>query len=104
LHSNTAAAYAGIVPRPATIDLRQTILNPVENWKELIRNDFETVIFEKFPEVKKIKQILYDAGASFASMSGSGSSVYGIFRNEPLSVKIPANYLQFRTRIESLTF
>jgi 4-diphosphocytidyl-2-C-methyl-D-erythritol kinase len=56
---------------------------PVSQWKELVNNDFEKTIFSKHPPIAMIKQTLYDSGAFYSSMSGSGSTVYGIFDKKP---------------------
>ena len=52
-------------------------------WKNILKNDFETSIFSLYPEVGQLKNKLYDFGAEYASMSGSGSTVFGIFKNKP---------------------
>lgn len=83
IHINTAKAYSGIVPKQPARSLEKDILNlPIDQWKDLIHNDFEDSIFPQFPEIKKIKEELYMLGAEYASMSGSGSTVYGIFKNK----------------------
>ena len=56
---------------------------PVTNWRNCLVNDFETNIFEKYPQIKNLKQELYSTGAVYASMSGSGSAVYALFNSEP---------------------
>ena len=60
-----------------------TTARPLSEWKELLKNDFEVSVFAKYPEIAGIKDLLYDLGAVYASMSGSGSCVYGIF-DEPV--------------------
>ncbi len=83
IHINTAHAYAGVKPNPANRILKNDIRElPIERWKGVIHNDFEDSIFPQYPEIKKIKDRLYELGAEYASMSGSGSSVYGIFKKE----------------------
>ncbi|MFP4024157.1 MAG: 4-(cytidine 5'-diphospho)-2-C-methyl-D-erythritol kinase [Thiohalospira sp.] len=82
IHVNTAAAYQKIIPQRSSVNLNEQIKQPVETWKESIKNDFEQVIFNEYPEIKAIKEQLYKSGAVYASMSGSGSSVYGLFKNE----------------------
>ena len=86
---STAAAYGGIVPRNKRaengekFDSRQLVemlRNPVETWKECVVNDFETTVFAKIPQLAPYKDELYAQGAVYASMSGSGSSFFGIFR------------------------
>jgi 4-diphosphocytidyl-2-C-methyl-D-erythritol kinase len=83
IHINTAKAYSGVIPKLPSRSLENDILNiPIEQWKEHVRNDFEDSIFPQFPEIKKIKEQLYSLGADYAAMSGSGSTVYGIFKNK----------------------
>jgi len=81
---STAEAYSGVCPKVPEYSLKELVLLPVSEWPGLIRNDFEETIFPKYPEIAAIKQSLYEMGAVYASMSGSGSSVFGIF-NEPLN-------------------
>lgn len=92
IHVNTAAAYQKIKPQKPTDKLTELIKQPVETWKDKINNDFEEVIFHEYPEIKRIKEQLYDAGAVYASMSGSGSGVYGIFKNKVSLKNIFRNY------------
>lgn len=80
---STAEAYAGVMPRRPALELRQVLENsPVSEWRKFVNNDFESVIFRKFPVIEALYQKLYAFGATYASMSGSGSSVYGIFEQE----------------------
>ena len=80
IHIVTAEAYAGITPKQAEFSLEKMIGSfPVKEWKEKLSNDFEEPIFKKFPGIKSIKEKMYSLGAIYASMSGSGSAVYGIF-------------------------
>ena len=78
VHVSTAKAFQMITPRPAPYDLGQLPALPVEAWKGHISNDFEGPVFEQHPELAGIRQQLYDAGALYASMSGSGSAIFGI--------------------------
>ncbi|MFH0758866.1 MAG: 4-(cytidine 5'-diphospho)-2-C-methyl-D-erythritol kinase [Bacteroidota bacterium] len=82
-HISTAMAYAGVEPLAPMIHLRELIAAPIEDWKLLIINDFEKGIFQKYPELEIIKQGLYKSGAIYASLSGSGSSLFGIFNEMP---------------------
>ena len=79
----TADAYRGIVPREAAggraLPLREALARPVAEWHDCLVNDFETTVFAKYPAISGAKQALYDAGAIYASMSGSGSAVFGLF-------------------------
>lgn len=81
---STAEAYRGITPREAMADcpyipLMDALGKPVEEWKEALVNDFETTVFAAHPELAAIKQSLYDSGAVYASMSGSGSALFAIY-------------------------
>lgn len=84
IHVSTAEAYSGVVPAESDFDLKAALREPVHAWREKIRNDFETSVFSRYPALPLIKKKLYEMGAEYASMSGSGSSVYGIFRNLPV--------------------
>lgn len=77
---STADAYRGIVPQVPSHPLRELLRLPVESWKDSIRNDFEQTVFAKYPELAQVKQKLYERGAVYAAMSGSGSACFGIFR------------------------
>ena len=79
---STKDAFAHIIPSQPTQSLKEIIRMPVETWRATMKNDFEDSVFQKFPEIAAIKDKLYDLGAIYASMSGSGSSVYGIFREQ----------------------
>jgi 4-diphosphocytidyl-2-C-methyl-D-erythritol kinase len=76
---STKDAYSLVIPNKPELSLFDAIKKPVQYWKNLIKNDFETSVFQLYPELKKIKEKLYTQGAIYASMSGSGSAVYGIF-------------------------
>ncbi|MBA3706038.1 MAG: 4-(cytidine 5'-diphospho)-2-C-methyl-D-erythritol kinase, partial [Bacteroidetes bacterium] len=95
IHINTAKAYSGVTPKQPTRSLENDILNlPIEEWKQFIHNDFEDFVFLQFPEIKNIKEQLYSCGAVYASMSGSGSAAYGIFKEQTdLKSKFPAAYI-----------
>lgn len=84
IHISTAGAYADVRPVHPPIPLRELLSHPIETWKENLANDFESVIFPREPAIRDIRDRLYEAGAVYASMSGSGSGVYGIFRLNPL--------------------
>ncbi len=83
---STREAFSAIKPEYPIISLKEIIHNPIEEWKELMINDFETSVFSIHPEIKLIKEKLYNLGAIYASMSGSGSSVFGIFK-EPQDIR-----------------
>ena len=79
VHVSTAEAYAEIVPQKPDENLLDVISSPVDTWKGRLTNDFETSVFRRFPEIEAIKNKLYEAGATYASMSGSGATVFGLF-------------------------
>ena len=76
---STADAYRGIVPTVPSMPLRDVLARPVEEWKDLLVNDFEKTVFAKYPELAAIKQSLYDVGAVYAAMSGSGSALFAVW-------------------------
>lgn len=78
---STAEAYSGIRPAMPEIPLSEILAMPVEDWKGRLKNDFETTVFAKHPELAAIKQSLYDSGAVYASMSGSGSALFAIYKD-----------------------
>ena len=82
---DTRTAYSRVVPAPSTMDLSQLITQPVETWDGLLVNDFEPSVFAALPQLWLIKASLIDAGAQYAAMSGSGSTVFGIFDSDKLA-------------------
>ena len=80
---STAEAYAGVTPHKPETSLADAVMRPVSEWRDCVFNDFEPSVFKKYPLLADIKQKLYDLGAEYAAMTGSGSTVYGIF-SEPL--------------------
>jgi 4-diphosphocytidyl-2-C-methyl-D-erythritol kinase len=84
IHINTREAYSYCTPKQPDTNLKELYLLDISEWKNLIINDFEEFIFKKYPQIAAIKKTLYDMGALYSSMSGSGSTVYGIFRRKPL--------------------
>ncbi|MCB0696595.1 MAG: 4-(cytidine 5'-diphospho)-2-C-methyl-D-erythritol kinase [Chitinophagaceae bacterium] len=79
VHISTKDAFSMITPRKPMFDLRKLPELPISQWKDNVSNDFEDAVFMQHPELGKIKRELYEQGAVFASMSGSGSTLYGIF-------------------------
>lgn len=92
IHSNTQLAFRKITPDKNSKSPLEIIQKyKIGDWKSHLKNDFEKNIFQNYPEIQKLKSKLYDSGALFASLSGSGSSVFGIFKNEPL-INFPKTY------------
>lgn len=94
IHLSTREAFSNLSPARPEKSIRQIIAQPISTWKDELVNDFETNVFGLFSEIKEIKHNLYDAGAIYASMTGSGSTVYGIFEgNAKLSFSVPGIYI-----------
>lgn len=94
VHITTSVAFAKIIPSKNRMQVNEIITKPVPEWKKLLVNDFEKSIFETYPEIAAIKKTLYDNGAVYASMSGTGSTVYGLFeKGKELSFDFPDHYL-----------
>lgn len=83
----TKDAYAAITPKKPAKCCRDIVRQPIETWKDELVNDFEEPIFKMHPELASIKEKLYEQGAVYAAMSGSGSAIFGIFREEPKAVE-----------------
>ena len=79
LHIGTAEAYARIVPQRPAQALREALAQPMATWRDTVRNDFEAALTPAHPVLATVKRQLYDAGATYASLSGSGSAVYGLW-------------------------
>ena len=93
IHVSTADAFRKIKLSPDAPSCASVIERPIQAWKDDLINDFEEPVFSAFPEIKNIKEKLYGAGALYASMTGTGSTVYGIFETSP-SIKdlFPSHY------------
>ncbi len=79
VHVSTAEAYSGIRPQKPDHSIEEILNSGIESWKGLLKNDFEESVFKKYPKVGQIKEQLYSMGARYSCMSGSGSTVFGIF-------------------------
>lgn len=96
---STPKAYSLITPNADVPDLASLLSNDLHQWKNSIVNDFEKPIFDEYPEIRHIKDTLYEHGAIYASMSGSGSAVFGIFDNIPNIIYDNPNYQTFICKI-----
>ncbi|MEQ9299125.1 MAG: 4-(cytidine 5'-diphospho)-2-C-methyl-D-erythritol kinase [Cyclobacteriaceae bacterium] len=84
LHIGTKEAYEGVIPKPSEADLKEILESTsIAEWKDSVKNDFEKSAFKLHPSLKNLKEELYHQGAHYASMSGSGSTMYGIFSLDP---------------------
>lgn len=82
IHISTQEAYANVTPAEPSSTLDSILTQPITNWKAQVKNDFEKSVFPNHPEISTLKDSLYQLGAIYASMTGSGSTVYGIFDKE----------------------
>jgi 4-diphosphocytidyl-2-C-methyl-D-erythritol kinase len=97
IHITTAEAYGSITPKAPTCTMELLLKQDVRVWKDVLKNDFEEALFPKYPELPQVKEKLYEAGAAYASMTGSGSAVYGLFKGEaPEDLLFPGHYLLWK--------
>ncbi|HAQ20786.1 MAG TPA: 4-(cytidine 5'-diphospho)-2-C-methyl-D-erythritol kinase [Prolixibacteraceae bacterium] len=99
---STAKAFQFVVPQKSSVSLPELLRLPVQEWKDKVVNQFEPSVFQQYPELGAIREKLYDLGAVYASMSGSGSCVYGLFNELPddYTSLFPAPFLTFSQKIE----
>ncbi len=83
IHISTPEAYSGVSPKIPAESLGSTLQEPLEKWHDSVVNDFEASVFPNHPTIKDIKDQMYSSGAIYASMTGSGAAVFGIFKNKP---------------------
>lgn len=83
LHVSTAQAFSGVIPKLPVVDLPTIISKAPETWRSVLVNDFEASVFTQYPQIEHIKNWLYDQGAVYASMTGTGSTVFGLFSQKP---------------------
>ena len=91
---STKEAYSGVKPAGPQVRLNELLQRPIEEWQGNVKNDFENHIFVAHPAIAELKKAMLDAGAVYASMSGSGSAVFGIFEGEPQIEIADTNYLK----------
>jgi 4-diphosphocytidyl-2-C-methyl-D-erythritol kinase len=93
LHITTGEAYGLVVPQTPTAPLSELLVEDIYTWKNQVKNDFEAALFPRYPELARIKALLYEQGAIYAAMSGSGSAIYGLFPPQSTTYPdFPAHY------------
>ncbi len=98
IHISTAEAYSGVIPKKPLKNIKEIIKLPIENWRNNLQNDFEESLFPNYPILSKLKEELYELGAQYASMTGSGSTVYGIFERE-IDLKPFSKFMTFQAEL-----
>jgi 4-diphosphocytidyl-2-C-methyl-D-erythritol kinase len=99
VHINTGWAFSQLTPAPSPQSLQAIIQQPVASWRNTLKNDFEAPVCKHHPDLQAIKDKLYNAGALYASMTGSGSCFFGIFTKDQLpSLQWPAGYAVFNLK------
>lgn len=92
VYVSTAEAFCGINPHMPQEEIRITLSRPIEEWKERLHNQFEDAIFPLHPELAEVKESLYRSGATYASMSGSGASLFGLFLTREAALKAISHF------------
>lgn len=101
IHVSTREAFSMVNPRRPERSLLEALSHPVEEWKNTVVNDFEPSVFRHHPEIAAIKMTLYDMGASYAAMTGSGSSVFGLFHHrQPEAQDVFKEHFVYETRLK----
>ena len=101
IHISTKEAFSNLTPTVTNKSVNDIIHQPVMSWKDELLNDFEKPLFKMYPEIETLKQSIYNAGALFSSMSGSGSTVFGLFeKNTPIRLMFPDHYLKIELQAQ----
>ena len=101
IHVGTKEAYEGVSVSEDVPCVEETVQKPMNQWKEFLKNDFETSVFQRYPEIQTLKESLYQSGAIYASMSGSGSSVFGLFTNEVAAMNFNSTHLIYKRQFKN---
>ncbi len=99
---STAKAFQFVSPLKSEVSLPELLQLPIQEWKGNVINQFESSVFQSYPEIQSVRDKLYELGAVYASMSGSGSCVFGVFHNLPSNITklFPAPFLTFSQQIQ----
>jgi len=101
IHVGTKEAYEGVSLNDTAISVQELLQKPIQQWRYSLKNDFEKSVFHLFPEIQKLKELLYDSGAVYAAMSGSGSSVFGLFLVESPVQNFNSKYLIYKGKFKN---
>lgn len=99
---STKEAFSNITPRKPLMCCREIVAQPIETWKDALCNDFEESVFGIYPQLNDIKNRIYTLGAAYAQMSGSGSSLFGIFKSDVDEQSIKNEFADCRTFVMKL--
>jgi len=89
IHVSTAAAFLGTKPVFRENSIEEIVNLPVQEWKRELHNDFEDSVFDLYPDIQEIRNLMYRRGAIYSTLSGSGSAVYGLFTDKPAALEFP---------------
>jgi 4-diphosphocytidyl-2-C-methyl-D-erythritol kinase len=103
IHISTSKAYRGVTPQQPEIPLLAQLKNPLSAWQNTILNDFESSLFKEYSLLSKLKSEIYRSGASYASLSGSGSALYGIYTSVPQLSERLSKYLVWQGWLSDVT-
>ena len=99
IHINTGWAFSQIQPGQPAKPVKDIIQQPIITWKDELTNDFEVAVFETYPQIQAIKENLYTQGAVYSSMTGTGSTVFGIFNRDKNLTPVTEQYSMFTTLV-----
>lgn len=99
MHISTAEAYANVAFYKGTETVREILNSPIKSWKNRLQNSFETNLFENYPRLKQFRDSMYNEGAIYAAMSGSGSTIFGIFNEKPITSLILNGEMEYIFRL-----
>ena len=102
IHVGTKEAYDGVSVGANTVSIEEIVQKPIDEWNGLLKNDFETSVFLQHPNIQRLKESLYQTGAIYAAMSGSGSSVYGIFTEEKNLIDFHSPYIIYKGKFKNM--
>ncbi len=102
IHVGTKEAYDGVSVGENIVSIEEIVQKPIDQWNVLLKNDFETSVFLQHPKIQKLKESLYQSGAIYAAMSGSGSSVYGVFTEEKTLIDFQSPHIIYKGKFKNM--